>query len=65
MQEVQSTDASTLAGLSQFGSANIDTTDRRIFSTDWTGDHRSELDSYILGSSPGGCKIEMHTSPFG
>lgn len=44
--------------------ANIDTTEINIFSTDWTGDQRSKLDSYILGSSPGGCKIEIHTSPF-
>lgn len=39
---------------SSLGSANMLTTDRRIFSTDWTGDHLSEDDSYMFGSSPGG-----------
>ncbi len=34
--------ASTLAGLSSFGSANILMTEIRIFSTLWMGDHRSE-----------------------
>ena len=38
--------ASTLAGLSVLGSANILITERRIFSILWTGDHRSLLDSY-------------------
>lgn len=37
--------------------------ERRIFSTDWTGLHRSLDDSYAFGSSPGACRIEMHTSP--
>jgi 1-aminocyclopropane-1-carboxylate deaminase/D-cysteine desulfhydrase-like pyridoxal-dependent ACC family enzyme len=40
------TAASTLAGLSSFGSLSIETTEMRIFSIDCTGDHRSELDSY-------------------
>lgn len=34
--------ASTLAGLSSFGSASRFMTDSRIFSTDWMGDQRSE-----------------------
>ena len=34
--------ASTFAGLSSFGSANIDMTDIRIFSTLCMGDHLSE-----------------------
>jgi len=34
--------ASTLAGLSSFGSASIDMTDIRIFSTLWIGDQRSD-----------------------
>jgi hypothetical protein len=58
-------DASTLAGDSSFGSANIETTDRRIFSTDCTGDHLSELDSYPSGSSPGEWRIEIQTRPSG
>lgn len=37
--------------------------DRRIFSTDWTGLQRSLDDSYAFGSSPGACRMEMHTSP--
>lgn len=36
----------------------------RTFSTDCTGLQRSLADSYMLGSSPGACRIEMHTSPF-
>lgn len=28
-----------------------------------TGDQRSDDDSYILGSSPGECRIDMHTFP--
>lgn len=38
-------DASTFAGDSSLGSASIETTDNKIFSTLCTGDHRSELDS--------------------
>jgi len=34
--------ASTFAGLSSFGSASIDMTDIRIFSTLCMGDHRSD-----------------------
>lgn len=39
------TQASILAPLSSFGSANMDITLKRIFSTLCTGDHLSELDS--------------------
>ena len=38
-------------------------TDKRIFSTLCTGDQRSVLDSYPIGSSPGACNIDMHTLP--
>jgi len=58
-------EASTLAADSSFGSANMDTTDNKIFSTDWTGDHLSADVSYPIGSSPGACSIEMHTRPSG
>eukprot|EP00300_Choanocystis_sp_HF-7_P009368 c16395_g1_i2.p1 GENE.c16395_g1_i2~~c16395_g1_i2.p1 ORF type:complete len:151 (-),score=9.22 c16395_g1_i2:62-514(-) len=37
--------ASMLAGDSSFGAASMDMTDRRIFSTDCTGDQRSTCDS--------------------
>lgn len=33
------------------------------FSTLCTGLHRSDADSYMFGSSPGACRIEMHTFP--
>lgn len=34
--------------------------------TVWMGFQRMEADSCgLVVSSPGGCKIEMHTSPFG
>lgn len=35
------------APLSGLGSANIDITDNKIFSTDWEGVQRSESDSYL------------------
>lgn len=53
--------ASTLAGLSTLGSANMDITESKTFSTLWTGLHRSELFSYPRGSSPGACKMLMQT----
>lgn len=37
------TAASIFAGLSMFGSANMETTEIKIFSTDCTGDQRSVL----------------------
>lgn len=45
--------------------ASMDMTLRMTFSTLCTGLHRSEADSYIVGSSPGACKIEMQTVPSG
>ena len=53
------------APLSTFGSANMLSTDSSTLRTPCTGDHRSEADSYRSGSSPGGWRIEMHTSPEG
>lgn len=55
--------ASIFAGLSSFGSASILITLISIFSTLWIGDHRSDACSYCSGSSPGGCRMEMQTSP--
>jgi len=40
-------------------------TERRIFSTLWIGDQRSDACSYRFGSSPGGCRMEMQTVPEG
>lgn len=57
--------ASTFAGLSSFGSANILITLIRIFSTLCIGLHRSDACSYWFGSSPGGCRIDIHTNPVG
>jgi len=45
--------------------ANIDITLRMTFSTLWTGLQRSEACSYIVGSSPGVCSIDIHTFPSG
>mmetsp|Transcript_7607 Transcript_7607/g.28522 ORF Transcript_7607/g.28522 Transcript_7607/m.28522 type:complete len:84 (+) Transcript_7607:380-631(+) len=59
-----STPASTFAGDEQFGSANIEMTDNRIVSGVWMGNQRSSGLSPLISSSPGGCKIEMQTSPF-
>jgi hypothetical protein len=48
----------------QFSSpANIDITLRITFSTLCTGLQRSEACSYMVGSSPGVCNIEMQTFP--
>ena len=38
---------------------------KMTFSTLWTGLQRSDADSYMVGSSPGACKIEMQTVPSG
>lgn len=57
------TEASMLAPLSSLGSASMLTTESKIFSTDCTGLHRSELLSYMLGSSPGGWRMLMQTRP--
>lgn len=53
------------APLSTLGSANMLNTLNNTLRTPWTGDHRSEADSYRRGSSPGACRIEMQTSPLG
>lgn len=45
--------------------ASIEMTLKRTFSTLCTGLHRSEALSYMRGSSPGVCKIEIHTFPSG
>jgi len=45
--------------------ASIDITLSMTFSTLWTGLQRSEACSYIVGSSPGVCSIEIHTFPSG
>ena len=57
--------ASMSAPLSIFGSASMLRTLNKTLRTPCTGDHRSEALSYRNGSSPGGCKIEIHTAPFG
>ena len=43
--------------------ASIEMTLSRTFSTLCTGLQRSDAASYIVGSSPGVCRIEMHTVP--
>ena len=45
--------------------ASIEMTLRMTFSTLCTGLQRSEACSYIVGSSPGVCRIEMQTVPSG
>lgn len=45
--------------------ASIEITLRMTFSTLCTGLQRSEADSYMVGSSPGVCRMEMHTVPSG
>merc|ERR1711899_139107 len=56
--------ASTFAGDSSLGSANIEMTETKMVSTVCTGSHLSLAFSYPHRSSPGACKIEIHTSPF-
>lgn len=58
------TAASMLAGDSSLGSESMDMTDTIIASTPKIGLQRSIADSCgLCTSSPGGCKIEMHTLP--
>lgn len=58
------TAASMFAGLSSFGSESIEMTETTICSTPKMGRQRSMADSMgFVASSPGGCKIEMHTLP--
>ena len=60
------TAASILAGDSSFGSESIETTETMIPSTPRIGRQRSSAVSCSLNlSSPGGCRIEMHTLPSG
>lgn len=60
------TAASILAGDESFGSVSIDMTDIMICSTPSIGRQRSSASSIGLwGSTPGGCKMEMHTLPSG
>lgn len=57
------TAASTFAGDSSLGSANMEITEIKIVSTVCTGNHRSDAFSYPNLSSPGSWRIDMHTSP--
>jgi len=62
----QPTAASILAGESSFGSESMEMTDTKMDSTPRIGRHRSSAVScWFSWSSPGGCRIEMHTTPFG
>jgi hypothetical protein len=56
---------SIFAPLSIFGSASMLSTLISTLRTPWTGDQRSEADSYCSGSSPGVWSMEIHTSPEG
>lgn len=53
------------AGDSSFGDDSIEMIEIMIVSTVCTGDHLSLAFSYPFGSSPGVCKMEMHTRPSG
>ena len=58
------TAASTLAGLSSLGSESMEMTDTMIDSTPKMGRQRSmAVSSGLCASSPGGCRMEMHTLP--
>lgn len=57
-------EASTLAGDDVLGSLSNEMTDRRIVRTFCVGFHRSQGSSPLWGSSTGGCRIDMHKSPF-
>lgn len=58
------TDASTFAGENVFGSFKSDITDNKIVLTFCVGFHLSHGNSPLCGSSTGGCRIEIHRSPF-
>ena len=45
--------------------ASMEITLKMTFSTLCTGLHRSDASSYMVGSSPGVCKIDMQTFPSG
>ena len=51
------------AGLSSFGLLSMEMILTKMVSTVCTGDQRSLASSYPLGSSPGACKMLMHTRP--
>ena len=55
--------ASMFAGLSSFGLLSMEMILTKMVSTVCTGDQRSLASSYPLGSSPGACKMLMHTRP--
>lgn len=57
------TAASKLAGDSSLGEDSMEITETRIDSTVCTGNHLSLAFSYPHLSSPGACKIDMHTVP--
>lgn len=56
--------ASTFAGEYVLGSFNREITDNKIVRTFCVGFHLSHGNSPLCGSSTGGCKIEIHKSPF-
>lgn len=56
--------ASTFAGEYVLGSFNNEITDNKIVRTFCVGFHLSHGNSPLCGSSTGGCKIEIHKSPF-
>ena len=59
-------EASMLAGELIFGDESIDTTDTKMDSMPMIGRQRSvALSNSLYLSSPGGCRIEMHTLPSG
>lgn len=51
------------AGDSSLGELSMEMIDSMIVSTVCTGDQRSLACSYPIGSSPGECRMEMHTRP--
>ena len=61
---LKATEASTFAGDDVLGSFNRDMILRRIVRTFCVGFQRSDGNSPLCGSSTGGCKIDIQTSPF-
>ena len=58
------TEASTFAGEYVFGSFNIEIIEIKTVRTDWVGFQRSPGNSPPCGSSMGGWRIDIQTSPF-
>ena len=56
---------SNFIGFKMFLPASMEMTLRMTFSTLCTGLQRSDACSYCVGSSPGVCKMEIHTVPSG